>query len=47
MAGFEATKAGDWEYLIDDNDLKTYVESRKERRYLRRNGVRDLNLASG
>lgn len=37
-AGFETTKAGDWEYLIDDNDLTTYVESRKERRYLRRMG---------
>ena len=35
MTGFEATKAGYWKYLIDDNDLTTHVESRKERRYLR------------
>lgn len=24
MTGFEATKAGDLEYLIDDNELNTY-----------------------
>lgn len=38
MTGFEATKAGDFEDLTDDNELNKYIEIRKE---LRRNGMRD------
>lgn len=41
MTGIEATKAGDFEYLIDDNDLNKNVEIRKELIFLRRNGRRD------
>lgn len=41
MTAFEATKAGDFEYLIDDNELNKYIEIRKELRFLRRNGMRD------
>lgn len=41
MTAFEVTKAGDFEYLIDDNELKNYVEIRNELRFVRRNGMRD------
>lgn len=41
MTAFEATKAEDLEYLIDDNELDKYVEIRKELRFLRPNGMRD------